>query len=253
VIEVKNFSAGYGKDFVLNNVSCLIEDFRIYALIGPNASGKTTFLKSLLADIPSHDGQIFLNGETVFKMSPEKIAKKISFSPAEFFIPFEFSVSEFVEMGRFAVNRHFWGSEEDMEIAERTMKTLDVFEIKNRKINEISTGQKQRCVLSQIIAKNTDVILMDEPTAHLDIRHKVKFFRNILELKNNARKTLVITFHNLNDAINIAEKFILLKNGEIVEIADREKLTGEKISFLYETEVAFSKTSEKLWSVLPVF
>ena len=253
MIEVKNFSAGYSKSFVLNDIACKIGGSLIYALIGPNASCKTTFLRSLLADIPFHSGQIFLDGKNIFKMKTEETAKKVSFSPSEVFIPFEFSVSEFVEMGRFAVNRHFWGSEEDAEIVEKTMEEMDISKIKNRRINEISTGQKQRCVLAQIIAKNTDIILMDEPTAHLDIRHRVKFFRKVLELKKNGGKTLVITFHDLNDAVNIAEKFILLKNGKIAEIADRDELTEEKISFLYETKVAISKPHGKAWSVLPAF
>jgi len=253
MIEVKKFSAGYGKNFVLTDISCKIGGSLIYALIGPNASGKTTLLRSLLADIPAHSGQIFSNGKNIFKMTAADTARKISFSPSEFFIPFEFSVTEFVEMGRFAVNRHFWRSEEDAEIVEKTMKAMDLLKIKNRKINEISTGQKQRCVLAQIIAKNTDIILMDEPTAHLDIRHRVKFFRKVLELKKSGEKTIVITFHDLNDAINIAEKFILLKNGKITGITDRDELTEEKISALYETKVSIANPGGKSWSVLPAF
>ena len=243
MIEIKDFSAGYGRSEVLHNLNCSLSKNRIYALIGPNASGKTTLLRSIMKNIPFSKGEILLDGKNVFSMKTAEIAAVLSFSPSEVPASFDFTVAEFIGMGRFALSGSFWESPEDVRKTEESMKLMDILEISGQKMTDISTGQKQRCVLAQIIAKDTDIVLMDEATAHLDIKHRVDFFSKLAQFRRRREKTIIISFHDLNDAVNVADFFILLKNGKITGIIPSEKLSSEDLSSLYDTKILLSASS----------
>ncbi len=253
MIEFKNFSSGYTNDFVLKNISCRIESGKIYALIGPNAAGKTTMLRSLIKDIPRTSGHISIDGKDAAVFSARELAKKVSYAPSEINPAFNYSVSEFVAMGRFAVNRAFWETDEDIKETAAALATMDLNLVADKAVSELSSGQKQSCLLAQIIAKNTDIILLDEPAAHLDIYHRAVFFRKILSLKRDAGKTIIITFHDLNDAMNAADSFMLLKEGFITAVVEKNEISGEILSKLYGTEVIISEFRHGQKAVLPLF
>ncbi|PKM99536.1 MAG: hypothetical protein CVU78_05865 [Elusimicrobia bacterium HGW-Elusimicrobia-2] len=253
MIEFKNFSAGYTDHFVIQNINCRLVSGKIYALIGPNAAGKTTLLRSLIGDIPRSGGEITIDGQNIKLFSARDLAKKVSYAPPEINPAFNYSVSEFVTMGRFAVNRAFWETDEDIEEAANALITMDLADVADKAVAELSSGQKQSCLLAQIIAKNTDIILLDEPAAHLDIKHRADFFRKILSLKKNADKSIIITFHDLNDAINAADSFMLLKEGRLTACKEKDGITGGMLSELYGTEVLISEFPDGRKAVLPRF
>jgi len=253
MIEFKNFSSGYRKDFVIKNISCRLAGGKIYALIGPNAAGKTTMLRSIIKDIPLTSGSIFIEGNDTKNFPASELAKKVSYAPSEINPAFNYSVAEFVSMGRFAVNRAFWETEEDIKATGDAVRTMGIESVADKSLAELSSGQKQSCLLAQIIAKNTDIILLDEPAAHLDIYHRAVFFRKVMALKKNAGKTFVITFHDLNDAMNAADSFILLKDGKISAIAEKNEINGDLLSALYGTEVMISGFPDGRKAVLPLF
>ncbi|MEA2082552.1 MAG: ABC transporter ATP-binding protein [Elusimicrobiota bacterium] len=253
MIEFKNFSSGYKNDFVIKNINCRIESGKTYALIGPNAAGKTTMLRSLIKDIPKTCGHISIDGNDTKQISDAELTKKVSYAPSEINPAFNYSVSEFTAMGRFAVNRAFWETKEDIKKIAEALDAMDLTPVADKAVSELSSGQKQSCLLAQIIAKNTDIILLDEPAAHLDIYHRAVFFRKILSLKKETEKTIIITFHDLNDAMNAADSFILLKEGEIRTVAEKNEITGELLSALYGTKVIISEFRDGRKAVLPLF
>ncbi|MBA3051627.1 MAG: ABC transporter ATP-binding protein [Candidatus Omnitrophota bacterium] len=253
MITFENFSAGYTDDFVIRDISCRIEGGKIYALIGPNAAGKTTMLRSIIRDIPRAAGRILIDGNDTKSLSAAALAQKVSYAPSEINPAFNYSVSEFAAMGRFAVNRAFWETEEDIRSISGAIRDMGLESVADKPVAELSSGQKQSCLLAQIIAKDTDIILLDEPAAHLDISHRAVFFRKVLDLKNNAGKTFVITFHDLNDAINAADEFILFKEGAIIAVAEKNEITENLLSALYGTEVMISEFPDGRKAVLPLF
>jgi len=253
MIEFKNFSSGYRKDFVIKDINCHLESGKIYALIGPNAAGKTTMLRSIIKDIPLTSGSIFIEGSDTKFFPAGELAKKVSYAPSEINPAFNYSVSEFVAMGRFAVNRAFWETEEDIRVTGDAIRSMGIEAVADKSLAELSSGQKQSCLLAQIIAKNTDIILLDEPAAHLDIYHRAVFFKKVMALKKNAGKTFVITFHDLNDAMNAADSFIFLKDGKISDIMRKDKINEQSLSSLYGTEVIISEFTGGQKAVLPLF
>ncbi|MCD6413198.1 MAG: ABC transporter ATP-binding protein [Elusimicrobia bacterium] len=237
IIEFKNFSAGYGKKRVLKNITFAILPRRIYAVLGPNASGKTTLLKSLFREIPETSGEIKIRGKEISDLSVGQIAKKVSFCPAQTNFPFDFTVAEFVQMGRFAVSKNLWETNLDIKKAKNAMDAMGISDIKSKKITGISSGELQKTILAQIISKDTEIILLDEPTSHLDIKNRAELVGKLRDLKETFGKTIIATFHDLTEAINLADIFILLKKGEIMDILEKSQITDEKISALYETEI----------------
>ena len=117
------------------------------------------------------------------------------------------------------------------------MDAMGISDIKSKKITGISSGELQKTILAQIISKDTEIILLDEPTSHLDIKNRAELVGKLRDLKETFGKTIIATFHDLTEAINLADIFILLKKGEIMDILEKSQITDEKISALYETEI----------------
>ena len=248
----ENFSAGYDRGFVIRGINCRLDGGKIYALIGPNAAGKTTMLRSIIRDVPLRSGGIIIDGNDTAYLTSSELAKKVSYAPSEMHPAFDYSVLEFVAMGRFAVNRAFWETEEDINRTHEAISAMGLEGVRHRSVAELSSGQKQSCLLAQIVAKDTDIILLDEPAAHLDIAHRTDFFGKVLEMKNNARKSFIITFHDLNDALNAADEFILLKEGEVAAVKKRDEINEETLSSLYGTELSICEFSGGRRAVLPL-
>jgi len=232
MIEIKNLFAGYGNGDVLKEINISFEEPLIYAIIGPNASGKTTLFKAMLGDVPQIRGTVSIFGKE--NLNKRQISRLISFAPAQFSDVFDFTVFEFVEMGIFAKKGKFWNDSKDIQEINEILKEMQIKDIANKKISALSTGEKQIALLSQIILKGTRVIFLDEPTSHLDLKHKKFFLEKFRKLKESG-KMLLITFHNLNEALNVADRFVLLKDGKIFSVTSQ--LREEELSLLYETEV----------------
>ncbi|PIX15998.1 MAG: hypothetical protein COZ72_02185, partial [Elusimicrobia bacterium CG_4_8_14_3_um_filter_50_9] len=146
----------------------------------------------------------------------------------------------------------FWETEEDINRTHEAIIAMGLESVRRRSVAQLSSGQKQSCLLAQIMAKDTDIILLDEPAAHLDIAHRTDFFGKVLEMKNNARKSFIITFHDLNDALNAADEFILLKEGEVAAVKKRDEINEETLSSLYGTELSICEFSGGRRAVLPL-
>lgn len=238
MVEIKNLCCGYGEKEVIKNIFLRIEKGSFSGIIGPNGSGKTTLLKSIAGILKPKKGEILIGGDNIYKISPLNLAKKIAYLPSAFDIHFSYTVEEFIIMGRFAYTGKFGRfSEEDLKIFKKTVELLGLEKLKKRNIWELSDGEKQRTYLAQALVQQPSLLLLDEPTSHLDIGHQFKIM-DILKKLNENGLTIISIFHNLNLASEYCNYLILLKDGEIYKEGKVEEvLTYQNIEEVYQTKV----------------
>lgn len=239
MIKVQNISINYGSRAIVEDVSFSLEAGKIFALLGSNGAGKTTVLKSLNGSLPIADGNIFLNGKSLNKFSRREIAKEIAVIAQETETKFPVSVLEFVLAGRFAHDSGFgWETEKDLQTAIDCLTSCDLENYETRQMNQLSGGERQRVVLARALATEAKILLLDEPTANLDLAHQAMTFHLVREqCKQNDSAAIVIT-HDLNLAAEFADEILLLKSGKILAQGAPEKvLTEENITKIFGVKV----------------
>jgi iron complex transport system ATP-binding protein len=239
-IEKLNFS--YGRERVLNGLSAEVKSGELLGIIGPNGSGKTTLLKLVAKILKPSSGGIFIDGRNVNKISAGEYAKKVSFLPSGIDVSFSYTVEELVSMGRFP----YTGRYGNLSAADRTAvkNALEEFGLKRyteRKTWELSDGEKQRVFLAQAVVQEPSLLILDEPTSHLDIGHSFRILDTIKKL-NAGGITVAAVLHDLNIASEYCSKLLLLKNGKVFSHgAPEEVLTYQNVEKVYETKVLVYK------------
>ena len=239
MIKVQNISINYGNCAVVTDVSFSLEAGKIIALLGSNGAGKTTVLKSLNGSLPTANGEILLDGKSLNKFSRREIAQKISVIAQETETKFPVSVLEFVLSGRFAHGGAFgWETENDLQIAIDCLNACDLENYESRRMNQLSGGERQRVVLARALATEAKILLLDEPTANLDLAHQAMMFRLVRERCEKSDSSAVLITHDLNLAAEFADEILLLKNGKILAKGEPEKvLTEENINEIFGVKV----------------
>ncbi len=239
MFEVKNISINYGVCAVVQNISFDLEKGKITALLGANGAGKTTLLKSLNGGLPTAEGEILLNGKGFSSFSRREIAQKIAVIAQENETKFPVTVLEFVLSGRFAHGAAFgWETNGDLQIALDCLQICDLAGFENRLMNHLSGGERQRAVLSRALATEAEILLLDEPTANLDLAHQAMLFRLINERCKSGNASAIVITHDLNLASEFADEILLLKDGKILAKGEpREVLTGENLQAVFDVKV----------------
>ncbi|MCL2144309.1 MAG: ABC transporter ATP-binding protein [Endomicrobia bacterium] len=239
IIELKNISAGYHKTEILKNIGLDISVNSFTGIIGRNGAGKSTLLKVLCGLLKPFSGHILLNEHDVYTLSKKILSKTVSFMPQNVETAFPFTVEEFVMLGRYPYMNIFKiPSESDYKAVEEVLKFTGTDIFAKRYVNELSGGEKQRVLIAQTIAQETDIIIFDEPTSHLDIGSQTNIL-NLLRILNKKRgKTVIVTLHDLNAAGEFCDTLILLEKGSIRNIGAPEKVLNYKdIEQVYKTTV----------------
>lgn len=234
----------------MQNVSFDLKNRKIIALLGANGAGKTTLLKCLNGSLPIAEGEILIDGKPLDDYSRRETARKIAVVAQETETKFFVSVLEFVLAGRFAHGAAFgWETTRDVQIALNCLKRCDLENYENRSMNQLSGGERQRVVLARALATEAKILLLDEPTANLDLAHQALLFRLIRErCKTNDAAAIVIT-HDLNIAAEFADEILLLQNGKILaKGAPKTVLTGENLQAVFNVKVLLDEnpSSKKL-------
>ncbi len=239
MLEVKHISINYGVCAVVQNVSFVLESGKIIAVLGANGAGKTTLLKSLNGGLPVAKGKILIEGKNLKTYSRREIAGKIAVIAQENETKFPVSVLEFVLSGRFAHGAAFgWETEKDLQIALDCLELCDLKNYENRLMNQLSGGERQRVVLARALATQAKILLLDEPTANLDLAHQAMMFRIINERCKGCNSSAIVITHDLNLAAEFADEIILLKNGEISAKGNPETvLTEENLFKVFDVKV----------------
>lgn len=239
MIEVNSISFRYHEDWVLEDVSFRVEKGEFVGVIGPNGSGKTTLLKILYRLLTPRKGEILFELVPLKKMERTDIAKRIAVVAQETQLLFPFSVLETVLMGRSPYLGHLmFESEKDLEIVKKAMEWTNILEFSERPMDELSGGEKKRVFIARALAQEPEVILLDEPTANLDIHHQMDFLDLILTLNRERGLTIVMASHDMNIASEFCDRLILLQRGRIYKMGTpHEVITEENIENVYGCEV----------------
>lgn len=239
MIEVTNLSFSYGADPVLQDVSLRIGAGEFVGLLGPNGSGKSTLLKLLSGLFSPCRGEITFKGKRLTSLDRKELARQVAVVPQESPIVFPFRALEVVLMGRYP---HLKGlaleGKRDLEVAQEAMALTDTRHLADRCITELSGGEKQRVIIARALVQQPELLLLDEPTTFLDIRHQVAIYELLRRLNRQEGLTLVAVLHDLNWAARYCHRLLLLKEGRIwCDGPPAAVLRPEKIREVFSAEV----------------
>ena len=238
MIKVENLVSGYGKKEVIKNVSFEISKSSFCALIGKNGSGKTTLLKTIAKIITPTSGSIYINNVNTANLPPAKLAVQVAYMPQITDTSTNFSVFDFVALGRHPHLNYLANfTVEDFKIINNALRLTDTEKFKNTPISRLSGGEVQRVALAQTIAQDTDILLLDEPSSHLDIGAQAEILELLRKL-NCEGKTIVTTIHDLNAAAEYCNDIIFINNGALFSKGTPEAVFNYKdIETVYNTKV----------------
>jgi iron complex transport system ATP-binding protein len=239
MIEANSIFFRYHQGWILQDVSFQVRTGEFVGLIGPNGSGKSTLLKILYRLLTPQRGEVLFERLSLKKMSRNEIAKKIAVVAQETYPAFPFRVIEMVLMGRSPYLGHLmFESRKDLEIARKAMEWTEILPLADRSIDELSGGERKRVFIARALAQEPEVILLDEPTANLDIHHQAEFLDLILSLNREKGLTILMASHDLNLASEYCDRLIFLQKGRIYKMgAPEEVMTRENIEKVYGCEV----------------
>ena len=239
MLKAENVSIKYGPCNVVRGVSFDVHSGEIIALLGPNGAGKTTLIRSLNGTIPIADGEILLDGAPLQSYSRREIAQRIAVVAQENETKFPMTVLEYVLAGRFANGSAFgWETEQDVVIARKALQDCDLEGFHSRLMNELSGGERQRVVLARALATDASVLLLDEPTANLDLAHQAMMFGLVRERCRHGNASAIVITHDLNVAAEFADRVMLLRDGEVFAFGKpAEVLTEINLNEVYNVQV----------------
>jgi len=248
-IEADDVAAGYGRRSVLQGVSLRLARGEFLGLIGPNGAGKSTLLRVLSRALPVQRGSVRLDGAPIGSLTAREIARRIAFVPQNEPTLFEFTVREVVLMGRHPHLKGLVGeTEEDFASAVRAMAATDTLHLADRPITALSGGEHRRVLIARALAQNTPILLLDEPTAHLDLTHQADVLAIVRRLSDRDGVSILAALHDLNLAAEFCDRLILLANGRAVAEGPPDAvLTPDTLAKVYgaPVHVGRSPTSGK--------
>lgn len=241
-LTVNQMSVSLGGQAILHNVSATIRSGEFVGIIGPNGSGKTTFLKSLRGLWPIQAGEVILNGYNIRNLKDKEIARQVAYMQQSSTINFGYTAREIVLTARYPYLK-WWQSEtsRDEAIVEQVMKDVGIWSLRNRAVNELSGGERQRVFLAKALAQDTDFLLLDEPTAALDLVYADEIFRQGRTYCEQG-KGICIVVHDLELAAKFCTRLLLFSKGQLVaDGTSQEVLTAGYLKDAFQLASAVYK------------
>ena len=234
-LQIKNLSFGYKKNqMILNNINLEIKQGEILGILGPNGTGKTTFIKCINNIHKPNEGRILYDGNNIMNLSQLNIAKIIAYVPQYTNNFFPMNVIDTVMMGRMPyVKKNY--SDEDKEIVFSIIKKMNLEKFAFRNIKEMSGGERQRVFIARAMAQQPNIIILDEPTSSLDLYNQLFILHTITQLAKENNITIIMTIHDLNLASMFCDNILMLKDAHIFAHGKPESiLTAENIYEMYK-------------------
>lgn len=239
LFTIQDFKCGYDKKFHIQNITFDLPKGSFAGIIGPNGSGKTTLFRGISGELNTLNGRIQIEGRDLKKMGFKEKARNIAVV-SQTIQSVHMSVEEYVLMGRIPYQGrfHFFETKHDLEVAHKYMKLTGVFQHKDKIMSQISGGEQQLAAIARALTQEPNLLLLDEPTSHLDITHQVQVLNLIQRLNKNLGLTVLMNIHDLNLAGEYCDYLILLKNGGLKMKGEPEQvLRYDVIEEVYETVV----------------
>ncbi|MDR5867380.1 ABC transporter ATP-binding protein [Halomonas koreensis] len=209
--------AGYEARPVLDGVDLAVPEGKLTVLLGPNGSGKSTLLKTLARTLTPDAGRVLLDGQDIHRRDTREVARRLGILPQGPSAPEGLTVRQLVDMGRFP-HRRLWRQDagRDARIVREAMAAAGVTDFAERSVDALSGGQRQRCWIAMVLAQETDLILLDEPTTFLDLRVQVDLLELLVSLAHDRGRTLLVVLHDLNLAAAYADVLVMMRDGRIL-------------------------------------
>jgi iron complex transport system ATP-binding protein len=241
-LSLKNVTLGYGETIVLSGIDIEILSGEVIGIVGPNGCGKSTLIKGITRVIPLKGGDILLNEKSIKGISQNDIARTVAVVPQSAVLPEAFTAFEIVLMGRTPHMKFLeYEGQKDVDIAVKAMKMTDTIHLAQRRVGELSGGEKQRLTIARALAQKPGIILLDEPTSHLDINYQIETLELISELCKKEGWAVLAALHDLNLAAQYCERIIMLNKGRIFnEGTPCEVVTAVNVKRVYGADVCIS-------------
>ena len=238
-IEAHNLYAGYNGTTILQGISIGLGESDFVGVIGPNGSGKTTLLRSMSRALHPTGGQVTLDGKDIYSIPARDFARRVAVVPQDTVVAFDFTVLEITLMGRSPrLSRFAVETSKDMRVAMDALARTGTDHLKDRPINALSSGERQRVIVARALAQEPEIILLDEPTSHLDISYQFEIMDLVKSLNAERGLTVLVVMHDLNLASQYCDKLILIGDGSIQASGSPEEvITSEHIRRVYGAEV----------------
>ena len=239
IFEIQDFSCGYSKKFHIKGINFSVSKGSLTGIIGPNGSGKTTLFRGITNELRVDVGKILLNGENIANMSTRERARNFAIVTQNIESA-DILVEDYVLMGRIPYHRKFqlFDTIEDIAIADKYLKLVNIEHLRHKYLNELSGGEQQLVSIARALTQEPEILLLDEPTSHLDISHQIQLMNLIQRLNLQLGLTVLMIIHDLNLAGEYCDYLVLLKKGEIYKQGSPEEvLTYQHIEDVYGTVV----------------
>ena len=223
---IKNFSAGYSKKKVIEEISFKVKKNEWIGIIGSNGSGKSTLLKGILKFIPTLSGDVSFEEKSLKNLSRKNLSRLIAYLPQKLNNNLNITVKDLISLGR-SPYKNFWDfnfNERDLNVIDHALEIMDLNELQDKFINELSGGQSQRAFLAMIIAQNSKVLLLDEPTTFLEINYQIKLLESLRKLLQIKNISIITVLHDINLAARFCDRIAILKEGRLVDINTPKKV-----------------------------
>ncbi len=247
-LQIRNLRFSYGSTEILRDINMGLNPSEVLGIVGPNGTGKSTLLRCI-DRILIPEGEILLDGQEISGMSRVEIAKRIGYVPQSMTGVFPATVFDMVLLGR-RPHLSWRSSEEDMDKVLEMLDLMDIKDLAMRNFNETSGGQQQKVLIARALAQDVDILLLDEPTSNLDIKHQLEVMEILTELSKTKGISVMMAIHDLNLASRYSDRIIMLNGGGIRDVGDPASvLTAENIRSVYGVDVVVRNEDGKPYMI----
>ncbi|HED04298.1 MAG TPA: heme ABC transporter ATP-binding protein [Candidatus Fraserbacteria bacterium] len=249
-IAIESLSFAYNGQRVLRDIDLEVKPGELLALIGPNGSGKTTLLRQISGALRPARGAVYLDGQEVARLKPAELARRLAALEQEQSVGFDYTVRELVSLGRIPHRGRLsrWRPEDESAV-ERALKSTGLQELARRSLQQLSGGERRRVFLAMALAQEPQVLLLDEPTAHLDLKYQLELLGLVRGLVARGL-TVIAAFHDLNLAARYSDRVAALSGGRLVALGSpRAVLTADLIGSIWGVQVQVLEDQENFWII----
>jgi ABC-type cobalamin/Fe3+-siderophores transport system ATPase subunit len=244
-VTVKDLKFSYNESFHLSLPSIEIKPGELTVILGPNGSGKTTFFSILRARLKPKQGQILVHGDDLFSLKDSRRAALVGLVPQRTEAAFAYTAAQMVSMGFYRKRISLWQDPIDQKQLTSLLERLDLQDLRHRVVNSLSGGEYQRVLLARVLAQDPEVLLLDEPSNHLDIHHQEELL-HLLKQEARRGKTVIAILHDINQALQNADRVILMDKGTCVASGPAaEVVTPENINRVYKSRMDYYHNGER--------